>query len=86
MKKIIYNLRQKPERTRRHIMHVFMALFGFVLVSFWVFNLGRTFSDPGLTEKAKQDLKPFTVLKDNLLEGYGTIGEKGSVQDSSVVE
>lgn len=73
MKKIIHHLRKQSEETRKHILHIATVSFGIILVFLWIFTLGKSFSNPDLKIKIKQDLKPFSVLKDNLVGGYQNI-------------
>jgi len=41
-----------------------------LMITLWVFSLGKNFSSTDTETKIKQDLKPFSVLKDNLVDGY----------------
>jgi hypothetical protein len=66
MRKIIHHLRRKPEHVRRHILHVLTIAFGVILISLWVYSLGSNLSDPDTQAKMKDDLAPFSVIKDNL--------------------
>jgi len=86
MKKIIHNLRQKPEQTRRHIVHIFMVIVGAILVSLWIWSLGKTFSNPEVQTKMKQDLQPFTLLKDNIVNGYNSVTTEDYSEDFTVIE
>ena len=52
------------------------------MVMLWVLSLGKSLTSPETKEKIKQDLQPFSVLKDNLVEGYKSTGET----DASVTE
>ncbi len=73
MKKIINNLRQKPEKVRRHILHVAMIVLGVILFFIWVFTLGTNLTDQDTQVKIKNDLEPLSALKDNLINGYKSI-------------
>lgn len=75
MKKIIHHIRRQPEAVRRHILHVLTIIAGVILLFFWVFSLGTTFSDEDAQVKASNDLKPFGALKDNLVGGYKSISQ-----------
>ena len=66
MKKIIHNLRNQPEKTRRHLLHIITGVVALILIILWGYSLSRTLGSPETAEKIKQDLKPFSVLKDNL--------------------
>ena len=73
MKKIIHNLRQQPEEIRRHILHVIIFIFAVLLFIIWVYTLGASFSDKETQAKVKDDLRPFSTLKDNFINGYNAI-------------
>ena len=66
MKKVIHHLRKQPEHIKRHILHVTTIACGAVLIFLWIYSLGVNLSSPDTQVKVKQDLKPFSVLKDNL--------------------
>lgn len=70
MKKIIHNLREQPEEVRRHVLHILIFAVTVIMVILWVFSLGKGWSSPDTKEKVKQDLQPFSVLKDNIVDGY----------------
>jgi len=73
MKKIIRNLRKQPEETRRHILHIVTITAAIVLIILWSYSLGKNLTNPDVKEKIKQDLKPFSVLKDNIVGCYKNI-------------
>ena len=73
MKKIIRNLRKQPEETRRHILHISTIIVAIVLIILWSYSLGKSLTSPDTKIKIKQDLKPFSVLKDNIVGGYKSI-------------
>ena len=81
MKKIIHKLRNRSEEERRHILHISTFVLGLFLILLWTFTLGRTITSPETKIKAQQDLKPFSVLKDNLVGGYESI--KGANSDNT---
>lgn len=70
MKKIIHHLRKQPEEVRRHVLHIAIFAVAIVMVLLWVFSLGKSLADPDTQVKIKQDLQPFSVLKDNIVDGY----------------
>lgn len=72
MKKIIHKLRRQPEEVRRHILHVLIFALAFIMAILWVFSLGKSLSNPDTKIKIKQDLKPFSTLKDNIIDGYNS--------------
>lgn len=75
MRKTIHKLRQKPKEERRHILHISIIIIAIVMILLWSFSLGKNLSQPEVKEKVKQDLQPFSVLKDNLSEGYKSVSE-----------
>lgn len=75
MRKIIHKLRQKPEEERRHILHILIVIAAVVMIILWTYSLGKSFTSPETKIKVKQDLKPFSVLKDNLVDGYKSVSE-----------
>lgn len=66
MKKILHHIRKQPEETRRHILHLVTIIFAIILVSLWVYSLGTNFSDEDTQTRIKQDVKPLSILKDNI--------------------
>ena len=78
VKKVVYNLRQRPEEQRRHILHFLTLFCGIILLVLWVWSLGGTVTNPDTKTKMKQDLKPFSALKDNLVGGFNNISNKNS--------
>ncbi len=75
MKKIIHNLRQKPEETRRHILHIATLIMAVCLFFLWIYTLGV---NKETKIQVKNDLEPFSALKDNVVNGYK------SIQDASL--
>jgi len=70
MRKIIHHLRKQPEEVRRHVLHILIFAVAIIMVLLWVFSLGKSLADPDTQVKIKQDLQPFSVLKDNIVDGY----------------
>jgi len=75
MRKLIHKLRQKPEAERRHILHILIFVAGVIMIILWAYSLGRSFTSPETKIKAKQDLQPFSILKNNLIDGYKSVPE-----------
>jgi len=73
MKKIIHKLRNRSEEERRHILHITTFVLALFMIILWTFSLGRSITSKETKVKVKQDLKPFSVLKDNLVGGYKSI-------------
>lgn len=81
MRKIIHHLRRKPEEERRHILHIVTLVLGIVLILLWTLSLGRNVASKETKEKVKQDLKPFSALKDNLVGGFNSIKDSGQTSE-----
>ena len=77
-KKIIHNLRKQSEENRRHILHITIFAVGIIMVLLWTYSLGRSIASPDTKIKIKQDLQPFSVLKDNLVGGYKSVSGQNS--------
>lgn len=78
MQKIIHNLRQKSEETRRHILHITTVVVSIILFFIWVYSLGSGFSEKETQAKIKNDVEPFSALKDNFVNGYKSISDGSS--------
>lgn len=72
MRKLIHHLRKQSEEERRHILHLLIFIIAVVMIMLWVFSLGKSFSNPDTQAKMKQDLQPFSILKDNIVGGYNS--------------
>lgn len=69
MKKIIHNLRSRPEEDRRHILHITILCFSICLIFVWIYSLSSSLeknSDLSL----KKDFEPLTSLTANLNDSY----------------
>lgn len=66
MKKFVHKLRSKPEEERRHILRMVTFIFAIILITLWIYSLGRTVASDETKEKMKQDLQPFNNLKDSI--------------------
>lgn len=78
MKRIIHHIRKQPEEIRRHILHVATGVFGVILILLWIYSLGTTLTDSDMQAKVNQDLKPFSALKDNIVDGYNNLSNPSS--------
>jgi hypothetical protein len=74
MKKFIHNLRSRPAEERRHILHIVTFILALFMILLWTFSLGKSITNKETKVKIKQDLQPFSILKDNLVGGYKSIG------------
>ncbi|HEV7424445.1 MAG TPA: hypothetical protein VGO21_04620 [Candidatus Paceibacterota bacterium] len=73
MKKIIHHLRRQPEHVRKHIVHVSIIIVAIILLLLWVYSLGTRLTNPDTQAKMKEDLKPLSTFKDNIVGGYQSI-------------
>ena len=69
MRKIIHRLKNRSVEERRHILHISVFILALILIALWIFSLGRTITNKDNKVKIKQDLQPFSILKDNLVGG-----------------
>ncbi len=70
MRKLIHHLRKQSEEVRRHILHILIILAAVIMIILWIFSLEKSLTNPDTQVKIKQDLEPFSVLKDNIVDGY----------------
>lgn len=82
MRRIIHHvkkIRQQPEEVRRHILHLVTLAGGVILLILWIYTLGADTNviDSSEEVNAENDMKPFAVLKDNMVGGYESISETG---------
>lgn len=75
MKKIIHHIRKQPEEVKRQILHILTFAAAVVLVLLWIYSLGTNLTSPETQSKMERDLKPFSALKDNIIDGYNSISE-----------
>ena len=73
MRRIIHHIRKQPEEVRRHILHVVVFCFAVILILLWIYSLGTTLTNSDNQTKINQSLKPFSALKDNIVNGYNSI-------------
>lgn len=66
MKKIIHHLRNRSEKDRRHVLHVFVFCAGVILIMLWIYSLGRNLTSPDTKAEISRDLEPFSTLKDSI--------------------
>lgn len=68
MKKVIHHIRKQPEHIKRHILYIMIIIFAVILFIFWIYSLGTTLTNTNTRENLSQDLKPFSLIKDNLIQ------------------
>lgn len=84
MRKIIENLRQQPEAVRHQVVHLTVAGAGIILIALWLVSLGGTIKNAeNKGTELSEGLKPFSVLSENLADGYQSFG---SDMNASAVE
>ncbi len=70
MKKVIHHLRKQPEEVRRHVLHLSMIVITAIMFGLWILSLGKSLGNAETADKIKEDLKPFSELKEDLVERY----------------
>jgi hypothetical protein len=76
MKKIIHHvnkIRRQPEHIRKSILHIIMAILAAILFMLWIYSLGTAMRNEDMKAKINQDIKPFSVIKDNITSQYNDI-------------
>ncbi|MDD5721487.1 MAG: hypothetical protein PHT16_03535 [Candidatus Pacebacteria bacterium] len=68
MKRVIHHIRKQPEHIKRHILHITIIICAIVLFLFWIYSLGTNLTDTDTQTKMLQDLKPFSILKDDITQ------------------
>lgn len=89
MEKIIHHfkkVRKQPERVRRSILHITVGVCAVILFFLWVYSLGTGMRSEEVNAKINQEIKPFSVLKDNIAEQYNNISEPDANTDLSTQE
>ncbi len=76
IKKIVHHLRQQPEKDKKHILHLFTLIFAVTLIILWAYSLGSTISNSDTKVEIKNDMKPFSALKNNLVDGYNSVSDQ----------
>ena len=73
MRKIINHLRKQPEETRVYVLHLLTVVAGVILFMAWVYSFGTNVTSKETQANLKSDLKPFSALKGNLIDGYNSL-------------
>ena len=84
MKKFIHNIRKQPEHVRRNVLHILTAAFAVILVLLWIYSLGTTLENPDTQAKIGQDIKPFSAIKDNIVNGYNDMSQPNTDSNSDL--
>lgn len=69
MKRVIRHLRNQSEEVRMQILYILTVASALVLFILWVSSFGVDTSDPVKADNTKEALAPFSILKDNVVEG-----------------
>ncbi len=85
-RKIVHKLRQHPEQDRKHIVHIITFIGAVIVILLWTFSLGKSFGAKETEVKIKQDLEPFSVFKDNIVDGYKSISADEADMQVDVIE
>lgn len=90
-KKVVYNLRSRPEDERRNILHVMMLVACAIMFFLWVLSLGggvnSSNNKSAEVNKKESGLEAFSVLKENLLGGLESIkADTSQIGDSFPLE
>lgn len=75
MRKIVHKLRSKSEKERREILHLSIIIATIIMIVLFGFSLNKSFNNKETKIKLKEDIKPFTVLKENMVDGYKSVSE-----------
>lgn len=78
VRKIVHRLRARPEEERRHILTLSMIAVCGVMLVLWIWSLGADLSSEETKSKLQNDLKPFSVLKTNLIDGWDSANSNTS--------
>ena len=65
----VYGVMERVTKTILLFGIPFIFILAIIMVMLWVFSLGKNLANPDTKTKIKQDLEPFSVLKDNIVDG-----------------
>ncbi|MCX6753069.1 MAG: hypothetical protein NTW62_01820 [Candidatus Nomurabacteria bacterium] len=71
--KTVHRLRQEPIHVREQIVYWVTFMCAVILFLLWSVSLGKMLTNKDIQTSIKKDVQPFTVLKDNLSDGYKSI-------------
>ena len=86
MRRIIQNLRDRPEEHRRHIVNVSTVVVTVIMVSLWVVSLGGTLSEVDLQKNASKNVQPISALRANIVDGYKSISNSDSASSTTELD
>ncbi|MES2023200.1 MAG: hypothetical protein V4439_00775 [Patescibacteria group bacterium] len=73
IKKIVYHLRQQPVEDKKKILHLLTIVCVVVMIILWSYSLSSNFNNPDTIVQIKNDIKPLSAIKDNMVDGYKSI-------------
>ncbi|MCX6757585.1 MAG: hypothetical protein NTZ44_01755 [Candidatus Nomurabacteria bacterium] len=76
--KTVHKLRQQPKEVREQILSITIIACTIILVLVWARSLGQRLGKEETTISVKKSLQPFSVLKDNMVDGYKSISNPSS--------
>lgn len=79
----ILKLREKPENVRRQILAGTLTVCMVIVGGVWVLSLGSHFGSGEVTNKTKEDVKPFTLFKTKIKNTYQ--GLSASAVNSDII-
>lgn len=57
-----------------------MLVFASVFIVLWMFSFGGSISDKDSKEELANELKPFSALRSNIIDGYRSMSETPGLQ------
>ncbi|MCE9585032.1 hypothetical protein K8Q94_00165 [Candidatus Nomurabacteria bacterium] len=66
IKKAVYHLRKQPLEHKRHILNIFIFIAIVIMVLLYILSLSFRFNSMETKIKIKNDMKPFSTLKENI--------------------
>ena len=68
MRKTVQKLRERPEKERRHVLHLSTLFFAVIVLLLWTLSLKQSLGSAETHERLKQDLDPFIELRDGIVD------------------
>ncbi len=68
------------------MLHVSVIVCAAILLSIWVYSLGRSLTSPETEAKINEGLEPFSALKGNLIGGYQSISNPEPTPEETAEE
>lgn len=83
IKKVVHHLRSRPEEERRHILHIFTFVGAVFMIVLWTFTLGQTLGGEDIKTQMKEDIKPFSNLKNNLTDSFNELEDESETKENN---